>query len=89
MTAVKKKQATFPLRLPESMKIRVEKLAVADGVSINQYIALAVAEKLGASAEREFFIERQRTADAIELRAFLTREGGEVPGAGDEIRQGD
>ncbi len=85
MTALKKKQATFPLRLPESMKARVEKLATADGVSINQYIALAVAEKLGASSEREFFIDRQRTADAQDLRTFLTRKGGEKPRDGDEV----
>ena len=34
------------LRLPDSLKERVQRLARRDGVSMNRYIALAVAEKL-------------------------------------------
>lgn len=33
------------LRLPDSLKNRVQRLAKLDGVSMNQYITLAVAEK--------------------------------------------
>jgi predicted transcriptional regulator len=33
------------LRLPDSLKDRVQRLARLDGVSMNQYITLAVAEK--------------------------------------------
>jgi predicted HicB family RNase H-like nuclease len=40
-----KPRTTFPLRLATSLRERAEKLAATDGVSLNQFINLAVAEK--------------------------------------------
>jgi hypothetical protein len=37
---------TFPLRLSRTMRIQVQHLADLEGISINQFIALAIAEKL-------------------------------------------
>ena len=39
---------TYSLRLPRSIKAAVEKIAKKEGVSVNQFIATAVAEKLAA-----------------------------------------
>jgi len=39
---------TFPLRLPESIRRAAEDLARKDGVSLNQFVATAVAEKVSA-----------------------------------------
>jgi hypothetical protein len=36
----------FPLRLAVSLREHVQKLAALDGVSMNQFIKLAVAEKI-------------------------------------------
>jgi hypothetical protein len=44
----KNSQSTHLLRLPLSVKAEVERFAKADGVSINQFVATAVAEKLEA-----------------------------------------
>jgi len=44
----KNSQSTYLLRLPRSVKAEVERRAKADGVSINQFVATAVAEKLAA-----------------------------------------
>ena len=41
-----KTQSTYPLRLPRSIKAEVERRAKEDGISINQFVATAVAEKL-------------------------------------------
>lgn len=38
--------ATFPLRLPKSMRLQAVELAHVEGISLNQFIAIAVAEKL-------------------------------------------
>ena len=84
MTASVKKAPTFPLRLPPGIRSRVERLAESEGISLNQFISLTLAEKIGASAEREFFAERRKGADFDDLRAFLRRSGGEVPRVGDE-----
>ena len=40
-------KATYPLKLPVSIKRAAERLAKQDGVSLNQWIAAAVAEKVG------------------------------------------
>ena len=37
--------STFPLRLPVSLKAAIEKLAQADGTSMNQFLVMAAAEK--------------------------------------------
>lgn len=51
--------STLSLRLPNSLHDHVRKLAEAEGVSINQFISTAVAEKLSALM----------TSDYLEARA--------------------
>ncbi|HEV7218491.1 MAG: hypothetical protein ACHP8A_01690 [Terriglobales bacterium] len=40
-------KATYPFKLPLSVKKAAQRLAKEDGVSLNQWIAVAVAEKVG------------------------------------------
>lgn len=40
------KMAAFPLRLPRSMRLQAVEHALREGISLNQFIALAVAEKI-------------------------------------------
>ncbi len=75
---------TYPLRLPRSIKAAAEQLAKAEGVSLNQLVATAVAEKLAALNTAAFFAERRGRADLAALRRILTRPGGQPPQAGDE-----
>lgn len=42
----KKRPGSFPLRLPLSMRYRATDLAHREGLSLNQFISLAVAEKI-------------------------------------------
>ena len=37
--------ATFPLRLPVSLKTALEKIATRDGTSMNQFLVIAAAGK--------------------------------------------
>jgi len=76
---------TYPLRLPRSVKEAVTQRAQADGVSVNQFIATAVAEKLAALGTAEFFAERAERADFEVFRRIMGRKGGEAPQAGDEL----
>ena len=41
---MKKQLSTYPLRLPASLKAAVAEISKADGTSINQFVATAVAE---------------------------------------------
>ena len=79
------KTSTYPLRLPKSLKENVAKVAKRDGTSINQFIAIAVAEKISALETEKFFAERAKNADMEAFRAIIFRPGGEPPRTGDEL----
>lgn len=65
-------KATYPLKLPLSVKRAAERLAKQDGVSLNQWIAVAVAEKIGViETAADFFKGRAGTATGRELMRFL------------------
>lgn len=59
------------IRLPNSLKKAVEDFAAKDGLSVNQYIALAVAEKIGARGAAEFFAERGKNGEPASAIALL------------------
>lgn len=79
------KVTTFPLRLPLSLKAAIEKRAKADGTSMNQFLAMAAAEKLAAmQTAASFFAERAGRGDKDAAIRFLTRAEGAPPRPGDE-----
>lgn len=75
----------YPIRLPCSLKDAVSKIAREEGVSINQFIATAVTEKLATLNSGAFFQERRSRANFEEFRRILQRSGGEPPREGDEL----
>lgn len=79
---------TYPLRLPKSVKAEAEALSKADGTSLNQFVAIAVAEKIAVLKTAAFFEERRRRSDGKALEAMLNRTGGEPPREGDELPEG-
>jgi hypothetical protein len=78
-------KASYPLKLPMSVKAAAQRLAKEDGVSLNQWIAVAVAEKIGVVETAADFL-RRRAGDArpSDLIRFLDRAGEASPSAGDE-----
>lgn len=65
-------KATYPLKLPLSIKKTAQRLAQEDGVSLNQWIAVAVAEKIGVvETAAEFFKRRAGHAKGHQLIRFL------------------
>lgn len=86
---MKTKSPAYPLRIPASMRSRLEKVSAEDGSSMNQFILLAVAEKLALVEAENVFAERRKRGDLDRLRKFLNREGGEPPRPGDEILPDD
>jgi hypothetical protein len=71
--------ATFPLRLPVSLKAALEKIAERDGTSMNQFLVIAAAEKISAMETESFFAERRARADREAFLRILNRKGGEPP----------
>ena len=67
--------STLSLRLPNSLHDHVRVLAKRDGVSINQLIASAVAEKVAALSTEEYLNERANRGSRDRYEAAL----GKVP----------
>lgn len=64
----------FPLHLPASLKDTATRLARQDGVSLNQWIVAAVAQKIGAVETAETFLQaRGAGAAAGDLTGFLDK----------------
>ena len=77
--------STFSLRLPVSLKAAVERLAQAEGTSMNQFLVMAAAEKLTAIQTAEtYFAALRGHGNRDAALAFLSRSGGEPPRVGDE-----
>jgi len=80
-------KATYPLKLPLSVKTAAQRLAKEDGVSLNQWIAVAVAEKIGVvETAAEFFGRRAQEATGAGLRQFLHRAPRVRPSPEDATR---
>lgn len=52
-------KTAYPLKLPASVKAAATRLAKADGLSPNQFIAVAVGEKAGVLETAEEFLRRR------------------------------
>ena len=76
-------KATYPPKLPASVKKAAAELAAGDGVSLNQFIAAAIAEKVGRlRTARVYLRERAGTAKPKGLLKYL-RRAPTVPPAAD------
>jgi hypothetical protein len=62
MTKENSKPGSFPLRLPFSIRRQANDLAQQDGLSLNQFISLAVAEKI-TRLERWTWADRVTSLD--------------------------
>lgn len=67
--------STLSLRLPDSLHRQVRLLARREGISINQLIASAAAEKVTALMTEEYLTERSKRGSREKFEAVL----GKVP----------
>jgi hypothetical protein len=82
------KTSNYALRLLASVKAEAEKVAAAEGTTLNQFINVAVAEKLAALRTAQYFEERTTRADLKIFDRLLAAAGKEPPRPGDELPQG-
>jgi hypothetical protein len=68
-----------------TLQEEARKTAESEGISLNQLINLAVAEKISVLRTEEFFRERGTRANVKKARKILKRAGKEAPRKGDEI----
>lgn len=79
-------RSTYPLKLPVSIKNAAQRLAKEDGVSLNQWISVAVAQKIGVvETAASFFERRSQRATRKTLGRLLRQAPDRPPEAGDEV----
>jgi hypothetical protein len=73
--------------LQNSLLDEARRVSAEEGVALNQFINVAVAEKLSALRTEDYFDERAVRADLVRAKQILKRAGkGKPPLPGDEIR---
>ncbi len=77
---------TYPLKLPNSVKNATAELAKLDGVSLNQFIAATVAEKVGAlQTARMILREKAGASKPRDMLKYLRQAPRVAPVDNDRI----
>jgi hypothetical protein len=79
-------RATIPVKLPPSLGSAARKLAEEDGVSLNQWVSLAVAQKISSVENAEAFLKRRsQGAEQVDFLEILRNAPDRTPDPGDEL----
>lgn len=73
------------LRLPESIHRHIREIAKIEGVSINQLISSAIAEKISAIMTEDYLKSRAERSDINDMEAILNKVADRKPVKGDEL----
>ena len=77
--------SAMSIRLPESLHRNARAFAEREGVSVNQLVATALAEKLAALAAEDYLQERAARGNRKQFEAALAQVPADVPMNGDEL----
>jgi len=81
------RRSNVALRLQSSLLDEARRVADAEGVALNQFINVAVAEKLSALRTEEYFRERGQRGNVERAKRLLKRAGrGKPPVSGDQLK---
>ena len=79
------RKSNVALRLQASLLDEARRVSETEGVALNQFINVAVAEKLSALRTDDYFRERAGRGDVGKAKRILKRAGrGKPPVQGDE-----
>lgn len=80
------RRSNVALRLQASLLEEAKRVSEAEGVALNQFINVAVAEKLSAIRTEDYFRERAQRGDVRRAKRILKKAGKvNAPVAGDEL----
>lgn len=71
--------STISLRLPNSIHNRVKELAKMDGVSINQFISIALTEKLSVMNAADYLEKRAKRGSREKFESVLNQVSNRSP----------
>ena len=77
--------STLSVRLPDSLHKRVKQMAEGEGVSMNQFITLAVTEKISALMTVEYLEKRSKRGSRQKFEAVLAKVPDVEPEVYDQL----
>ena len=77
--------STISLRLPESLHKQVQELASQEGISIDQFAATAMAEKLSALMTSSYLEQRAARGDRKLFEQAMAQVSDAPPGEQDQL----
>ena len=77
-------RSNFALRIPASLKAEAERVAAAEGTTLNTLISIALAEKLSALKTADYLAERAARGNAKDALRILRKAG-----RGGPVQKGD
>jgi len=77
--------STLSLRLANSLHNEVKHLAKKEGISINQFIASAVAEKMSALMTEDYLVERSKKGNKEAFLQAMAKVPNVEPEANDKL----
>ena len=77
--------STISLRLPDSLHESVRNLAKEDNISINQFVATALAEKMSALITEKYLSERAEKGSKKKFKAVLSKVKDIEPDTSDKL----
>ena len=80
------RRSNVALRLQASLLEEARRVSEGEGVALNQFINVAVAEKLSALRTEDYFRARALRGDVVKAKQLLKRAGRHKPvSPGDEL----
>ena len=79
--------STLTIQLPESIRAEAELLSRRDGITLDQFLATAAAEKVSALKTVDFLRDEAARGSAEDWDFVLSRVPARPPLPGDEIAQ--
>ncbi|HVM72845.1 MAG TPA: toxin-antitoxin system HicB family antitoxin [Anaerolineales bacterium] len=77
--------SALSLRLPKSLHEQLRELAQEEGISVNQFIMLAVAEKVASISTIEYLQKRAKRGSREKLLAVLAKAPDLEPDESDKL----
>lgn len=81
--------STLSLRLPESLHRQLKETARQEGVSINQFVSTAIAEKLACLMTADYLEQRARRGDRATFDRVLMNVPDMEPSEEDRLGAGE
>ncbi len=78
--------STLSLRLPNSLHEKIRQLAKQEGISINQFIASAAAEKMASLLTESYLKKRASKADLKKFKNVLNKVPNVEPEDYDKLK---